>query len=81
MYRNFKIEVTNYTEAGALGDKYIDRYCDTVEEAKHICEEYDKVYYENNDGTRGNKRYKVELCFVTYKKCPNKETFFAQFEA
>lgn len=81
----YKVKLTKYSEAGSLTNDYIVKYCDTPEQAKNICYEYEKIKYETVDEETGEvivgfKMYKVELFLLCYK-ATDKETFFAQFEA
>lgn len=79
--KNYRIDIYNYTEKGALAGKQESIYRDSVEDAKIIYEEYDKQRYVNEDGTTGYKKYKVEFSYLCYKKSTNPADFFAQFEA
>lgn len=82
----YKIEIFYYTEQGAIGEKYKTLYADNPEQAKLICDEYGKEYQTrvNEDGEEvrtGNKKYKVDLYLLAYKKCEDKNAFFNNFIA
>ena len=81
---SYRIKLTRYSEAGALTNDITVLYANTPEEAKNICNEYDKQKYETVDDqghtTVGGKIYKVELFVLAYKHT-DKDTFFAIFEA
>ena len=79
--KNYRIDIYNYTEEGALAGKQESIYRENVEEAKVVYEEYNKQRYIKEDGTIGNKKYKVEFFYLCYKKSTNPADFFAQFEA
>lgn len=81
---SYRIKLTRYSETGALTNDITVLYANTPEEAKNICNEYDKQKYETVDDqgntTVGGKIYKVELFVLAYK-LTDKDTFFAIFEA
>lgn len=78
----YKVEVYNYTEAGAVGEIFTTRYADTPEQARLICAEYENKYQLDEEGNRTvNKMYQVRLYLLCYKLCQDRAAFFAQFQA
>ena len=71
----YKIEIWSYTEKGAVGSLYDTQYADSVEQARLICNQYERQRQDN-----GMKAYKVDLYLASFKLCPDKAAFFAQFQ-
>lgn len=85
----YKIVVTAYKENGSLGDYVCTKYCENIEEAKNICQDYerqrqkaysiDAVTGETVETSTNMRAYKVDLYVLCYKEVQNKQTLFDMY--
>lgn len=78
----YRISIYEYKSNGSLGGLVMQKYADSPEQARLICEDYDRQKQKDSEGNETNmKAYKVELHLLCYKLCEDKSAFFAQFQA